>query len=75
MLRLAALIAMLGLAGCTAAIADPVDGSVLAKCYFGASISFCAVHKAKEDAVVSNNGIVTAATSAITGASVGSAIK
>lgn len=75
MLRALAIFGLLGLAGCTAAIADPVDGSVLAKCYFGASISFCDVHKAKDDAVVSNNGIVTAVTSAVTSAGVAAAIK
>lgn len=74
-MRTFALLALLGLSGCAAAIADPVDGSVMAKCYFGASISFCDVHKAKDDAVVSNNGIVTAVTSAMTSASVGAAIK
>lgn len=74
-MRAFAFLALLGLAGCSTAIRDPLDGSIFAKCYFGLSINVCKVPKGKDDAVVSNNGIVTAVTSAVTGASVASAIK
>ena len=49
------------LSGCTAAIRDPVDHAVLAKCYDGVLISFCQVRQPPGTAVVSAGGVVPVA--------------
>ena len=54
-------VAMTLLSACTAAIHDPVDGSVLAKCYDGVLISFCQVRQPPGTVVTSAGGIVPTA--------------
>lgn len=46
------------LAGCTAAIDDPVDGTLFAKCYDGVLISFCQVKQPAGTAIVSAGGVI-----------------
>lgn len=61
MIRAALCAVPLLLGGCTAAIRDPVDGSVLAKCYDGVLVAFCQVAQPKGTAIVSAGGVIPTA--------------
>lgn len=53
------------LCGCTSAVLDPVDGSVMGKCYGGLFNSFCIVASPKGSVVVGGTGVIPAIGSGI----------
>jgi hypothetical protein len=46
---------LLALSGCTVAVPDP-SGGILAKCYLGATLSFCRVENTDHKAIVTGSG-------------------
>ena len=49
----------LALAACVAAVRDPTDdNSVMAKCYFGWTLSFCDVQKTAGNSVIQGSGFI-----------------
>jgi hypothetical protein len=57
-MRYVALSLLVLMTSCTSLIADPSDGSTMAKCHVGAFVSFCKVRKDAGEEIVTGTGVV-----------------